>query len=113
MEETEVTVTETPEPKEEIRKEDVEPVMEKVHPIPDKKTLEEAQRNKKATAYGTALAVMGSKPLMDLRALYDVMRKNGFDLKVSGNSIKTAHSNHKKVLTYLRMNGFIKESKLI
>ena len=61
------------------------------------------------SAYGMALALMGPDPTITVHDLYDLMKAHGFDIQVSGGSIKTAHSIFKKVYLYLKEHGHIKE----
>ena len=59
------------------------------------------------SAYGTALALMGPDPRLPLPELYDLMKDNGFDIRRSTGSIKTAHSIFRKVYRYLDAHGHI------
>jgi len=58
------------------------------------------------SAYATALAVMGTNPNMEMHTLYVIMKKKGFDLRISSGTIKTAHSIFRRVFRSLVDNGY-------
>lgn len=61
-----------------------------------------------ASAYSTAFSVMGTDPNMPIHELYDRMKKLGFNLQSTGNSIKTARSTFRRCYYILKENGFAK-----
>ena len=103
-----------PEPFKEVIGKNIVPVPEPT-PEPEEgaeEHLEAPKPNLKATgpsAYGTAIAILGKHPETPLHEIYDIMKKRGFDLAKTGNSIKTAHSICRKVYYLLKEHGHIKE----
>ena len=95
-----------------VKKPDPEPVVDEEAAVEyTDKPPPTAKKVIPPSAYGTAIAVMFTDPTIPLSTLYAVMHKKGFNLRKTGNSIKTAHSIFKKIFTGLVRQGYKKEFK--
>ena len=62
----------------------------------------------RSSAYSTAIAIMNKTPTLNLQELTAEVMTMGFNAKTHGNSVKTAHSIHRKIYRGLGENGHTK-----
>lgn len=101
-----VDIEEVPEelPEKEVKKATIK---EKKKPVAKAKVPGE-RGTYRSSAYSTAIAIMNKTPTLNLQELTAEVMTMGFNVKTHGNSVKTAHSIHRKIYRGLGENGHLK-----